>query len=58
MNRKLLLSLLCTGAFLCLEPASVAFAQHAGGGGMPPSQSPTKKEHGKPEHGKPEWSGQ
>jgi putative membrane protein len=43
MKRNLLLSLVCTGAFLCLEPAGIALAQHpgGGGGGTAPSQSPT-----------------
>lgn len=42
MTRNLLLSLVCTGALLCIEPAGIAFAQHpGGGGGMPPSQNPT-----------------
>lgn len=40
MERKLFLNFLCAGV-LCLAPAGVAFAQHAGGGGMPPSQNPS-----------------
>jgi putative membrane protein len=42
MRSKLLFSVICTGALLCIQPAGVAFAQHGGaGGGMPPSQSPS-----------------
>lgn len=42
MRRKLFFSVICAGALLCVQPAGVALAQHAGGGGgMPPSQSPS-----------------
>lgn len=39
MKRSLLLSFICAGALLCIEPSGLALAQHAGGG-MPPSQNP------------------
>jgi putative membrane protein len=32
--------MICAGALLCFEPVGIAFAQHAGGGGTPPSQNP------------------
>lgn len=41
MTRQFLYTVICAGSLLCFQPAGVAFAQHAGGGGMPSSQSPS-----------------
>jgi putative membrane protein len=50
MTRSLFLSLVCTGAFLCMEPASIALAQRTGGGtaGQNPSTSSTPPSQNNP----------
>ncbi|MBV8068296.1 MAG: DUF4142 domain-containing protein [Acidobacteriaceae bacterium] len=40
MHRKLLVSFVCAGLVALVQPASIALAQHTGGG-MPPGQSPS-----------------